>query len=237
MIKFKQLPLDIHLDDHNTFANFWTGNNQELISYLHTFSSITPIVSSNFFIYLWGPNYSGRSHLLHACCYETNNHEHTCFYLPLQKINQLNLKILENLESISLVCLDDIQSISNKPEWEEGIFKLFNDLLENKNRLIVTADVSPQLLSITLPDLKSRLASGLSLSITPLNDEQKLIALQMRASQRGMHLPESVGKYLLSRYARDTKNLFTALDRLDKESLVSQHKLTIPFVKSVLNNC
>ena len=233
MIKSKQLTLDIQLEDHNTFSNFWTGNNQELISCLHTFSSNTSTI--NPFIYIWGPNYSGRSHLLHACCYEANNHQHTCFYLPLRKIGHLNLKILENLETISLVCLDDIQNISNKPEWEEAIFKLFNDLIENKNRLIVVADVAPQLLPITLPDLKSRLASGLPLPITPLNDEQKLAALQMRASQRGLQLSESVGKYLLYRYARDTKNLFSVLDKLDKESLISQHKLTIPFIKSVLN--
>jgi DnaA-homolog protein len=230
----KQLALDVLLNDHNTFDNFLIGDNQGLIDYLRTFSSENSAVTTGNFIYIWGPNYSGRSHLLHACCCEANKNKCSCFYLSLQNINKLTPQILENLETTSLVCLDDIQNISNKPEWEEAIFKTFNGLSEHKNRLLIAADTTPQLLPITLPDLKSRLAWGLSLSILPLTDEQKLAALQMRANKRGLQFPESVGKYLLNRYARDTKNLFAVLDKLDKASLISQRKLTIPFVKEIL---
>jgi DnaA-homolog protein len=235
MFESKQLILDMRLDDHNTFDNFWIGDNRELVDYLRTFSS-APTSPTEQFVYLWGSRYSGRSHLLHACCSEANHQERSCFYLSLQNINKLNPQILENLETTSLVCLDDIQSIINLPEWEEAIFKLFNGLWENKKQLIVAANIAPLLLPITLPDLKSRLASGLSLPIIPLTDEQKLAALQMRAKKRGLHFPESVGKYLLNRYARDTKNLFAVLDKLDKASLISQHKLTVPFIKTVLKN-
>lgn len=226
MIEQKQLTLDLRLDDHNTFDNFFIGDNQELIDCLRT--------SAERFIYISGPQYSGRSHLLQACCCEANKDGRTCFYLSLHNCNKLTPQILENLETTSLVCLDDIQSIGDKPKWEEAIFKLFNDLLENKRQLIVAADVAPKLLPIKLPDLKSRLAWGLALQIIPLTDEQKLAALQMRARNRGLQFSESLGKYLLQRYARDAKSLFAILDKLDKASFISQHKITVPFIKTVL---
>lgn len=234
MAELKQLTLDVSLEDYHTFDNFWVGDNENLVNYLRTFSSVDALTLSGQYVYVWGQRNSGRSHLLQACCHEISKFDRSCFYLSLPSIDKLNPQILENMESTSLVCLDDIQNIGNKQNWEEEIFKLFNGIIENKNRLIVSADVAPQLLPIALPDLKSRLLSGLSLQIKTLNDEQKLLALQMRAHKRGLVFPEAVGKYLLYRYARDTKSLFAVLDRLDKASLVSQRKLTIPFIKEVL---
>lgn len=234
MAELKQLALDIGLEDHYTFDNFWVGDNGEPINYLRLHSSSDNVSLAEHFIYVWGQRNSGRSHLLQACCHEASKSNRSCFYLSLSAINKLPLQILENIETTSLVCLDDVQNIGNKKDWEEAIFKLFNGIIENKNQLIVASDVAPQLLSIILPDLKSRLSSGLSLQIKLLSDEQKLLALQMRARKRGLVFPEAVGKYLLCRYARDTKNLFTVLDKLDKASLASQRKLTIPFVKMVL---
>jgi DnaA-homolog protein len=234
MTTLKQLTLDVLLDDHNTFDNFYVGDNHELMTCLRAFSDNSEATLSDRFIYVWGPHSSGRSHLLHACCHEANKINRTCFYLTLQNINKLTPQILENIETVDLVCLDDIQNISNKAEWEEAIFKLFNAIKDNQKQLIVTANVAPTLLPITLPDLKSRLAWGLPIQINPLNDEQKLMALQMRANNRGLQLSDVVGKYLLNRYTRDTKNLFLALDRLDKASLTSKRKLTIPFVKLIL---
>lgn len=234
MAELKQLTLDISLDDHYTFNNFWVGDNGELINCLRAHCSTDNAFLIERFIYVWGQKHSGRSHLLQACCHEASIYNRSCFYLSLSAINKLTPRILENIETSSLVCLDDIQNIGNKKEWEEAIFKLFNEIMENQNQLIVASDVAPQLLLITLPDLKSRLSSGLPLQIKPLNDEQKLSALQMRAHKRGLIFPEAVGKYLLYRYARDTKNLFLVLDKLDKASLASQRKLTIPFIKRVL---
>lgn len=236
MTELKQLTLDIGLEDHHTFNNFFEGENNDLINCLRDFSSNNNNTLSENFIYVWGQRNSGHSHLLQACCHEASTHNRSCFYLPLPAINKLTPQILENIETTSLVCLDDIQNVGNKSNWEEAIFKLFNGIMENKNRLIISADTAPQLLPIILPDLKSRLSSGLSLQLKPLNDEQKLAALQMRARNRGLIFPEAVGKYLLHRYARDIKNLFIVLDRLDKESLILQRKLTIPFVKEILTN-
>mgnify|MGYP001567375959 CR=1 FL=1 len=45
-----------------------------------------------------------------------------------------------------------------------------------------------------------------------------------------------IQKYILNHYPRHMGILFVALDKLDKASLAAQRRLTIPFVKTVLQN-
>ena len=88
---------------------------------------------------------------------------------------------------------------------------------------------------LQLADLKSRLAWDQVFHLQTLNDEQALQSLVHRASTRGFDLPEEVGEYLIKRVRRDMHNLFSTLDRLDRASLVAKKKLTIPFVKELLD--
>jgi DnaA family protein len=88
---------------------------------------------------------------------------------------------------------------------------------------------------ISLPDLESRLTWGLTEQLTPLDDTQKLIALQYRASQGGLVLTNEVVNFLLTRLSRDMTTLIDSLDALDKASILQQRKITIPFIKEVLD--
>jgi DnaA family protein len=70
--------------------------------------------------------------------------------------------------------------------------------------------------------------------VQPLADTDRVRALQLRASMRGLDLPVETANYLLTRRKRDMASLYALLDRLDLESLKAQRRLTIPFVKTVL---
>jgi DnaA family protein len=98
----------------------------------------------------------------------------------------------------------------------------------------VTANVIPKSLGLVLPDVVSRLSWGIVLQLQLLTDDEKLRVLVMRAERRGMTLSEEVGKFILTHCPRRMTTLFSALDALDKVSLATQRKLTIPFVKTVL---
>jgi len=50
-----------------------------------------------------------------------------------------------------------------------------------------------------------------------------------------LELTDEVAQYILHRAPRDMKELFLTLKRLDHVSLAEQRRLTIPFVKQVLN--
>ncbi|MDE2089589.1 MAG: hypothetical protein KGJ12_06170, partial [Gammaproteobacteria bacterium] len=93
----------------------------------------------------------------------------------------------------------------------------------------------PAELGLRLPDLVSRLGGGPVYALRALDDEAKLAALRLRAMGRGFELPEEVGRYLLRRCPRELGALFNLLDRLDRASLAAQRRLTIPFIKTVLD--
>ena len=68
-----------------------------------------------------------------------------------------------------------------------------------------------------------------------LSDSEKIAALQAQALNKGLQLSLDVGQYLLKRCPRDMHALFDILNRLDYASLASQRKLTIPFVRALLD--
>jgi len=70
--------------------------------------------------------------------------------------------------------------------------------------------------------------------LEPLDDEDRILALRLRAGHRGLELPDETARYLLRRLPRDMRALCEWLDRLDIASLAAQKRLTVPFVRGVL---
>jgi DnaA family protein len=225
-----QLTLGVSLKDEATFTNYYPGQNGPLIQELRKTAS----GSGERVIYFCGAGGQGCTHLLQASCHEANRHQLTAVYIPLASLIDYSPDILEGLESLMLVCIDDLHVIAGKPEWEEAFFHAYNRIHDAGGRIIVTANVMPKLLGLALPDVVSRLSWGVAFQLQPLTDHEKLGALIMRADRRGMTLSEEVGKFILNHCPRHMSTLFAALEALDKASLAAQRKLTIPFVKTVL---
>lgn len=226
-----QLALGVSLKEATTFSNFidTSGLNAEAIHALESSAhTIMPL-------FLWGERGCGLSHLLQAVCHGASGKNRTAVYLPLLDLKGMDAQaILEGMEQQSIVCLDDVDKIEANPEWEEAIFHLFNKLKDAGHSLIVASHSSPATLSIDLPDLRSRLLSGVAFHIASLTDDGKVRAMVERSSERGMEMPEDVAKFILSRAPRDPQFLFSLLNLLDDASLQAQRKLTIPFVKDVI---
>ena len=145
-------------------------------------------------------------------------------------------QMLDGLETMSLVCIDDIHCIVGQTDWENALFHFYNRARDSSTPLVITGDRPPAQLNLDLPDLKTRLAWGLVLQLQEISDQEKLQALQLCAKHRGMELGNDVGEYMLRRHSRDMVNLMELLDKLDKASLTEQRRLTIPFVKQFLDN-
>jgi DnaA-homolog protein len=226
----KQLTLGVTLRDDATFDNFYVGDNHQILEALRELVNS----ANEQFIFMWSEASAGISHLLQACCHEAFHCQLQAIYLPLSE-PQFSPQILEDLEIIDLICVDDLESVLGKPEWEEALLHLYNRVRDASTRLVIGAKNNTRALPCQLPDLKSRLSWGLNLKVNALTDEEKLIAILMRADQRGLSLSESVGLFLLRYYSRDMGALFDFLDQLDKTSLAAKRRVTIPFVKEVLN--
>jgi DnaA family protein len=225
-----QLTLGLSLKDEATFANFYPAKNAEIIAELKkTASGVGEHV-----IYIYGTHGQGCSHLLQATCHYAHQHHLSSVYFPLAHLISMSTDILNGLEQLDVVCIDDLHIIAGHAAWEEAIFHLYNRMHDAGKKIIVAANDSPKFIKLELPDVVSRLSSGIVFQLRPLMDAEKLLILIQRAHSRGISLSEEVGKFILTHYPRHMGTLFAALDALDKASLAAQRRLTIPFVKEVL---
>ena len=233
MKKVAQLALMVQLPDDETFDSFKSELNIGISAQLKAY--IDQQQESPHSFYLFGISSVGKSHLLHASSTYAAQLGKSSVCLSCAELKQLPVEVLDGLEQIDLICLDDIHLIAGDKQWERAIFDLYNRVHEQNNFLLISGDESAQQLGIGLPDLVSRLSWGLTEQVKPLDDEEKITAIQHRATQRGLFLSDEVVKFLLNRLSRDMGSLIKSLDVLDKASIQEQRKITIPFIKEVLS--
>ena len=177
----------------------------------------------------------GKTHLLQACCALAGQRGLTSAYLPLATSQDLVPGLLAGFEQLDLVALDDVDAIAGQPTWERALFTLYNELLELRGRLVCSAQLPPAGVPFALPDLASRLSSSVVHRLQPLAESDQGLALRRRAAHRGLELPDETLSYLTRRAPRDFAALCRLLDELDTEALVAQRRLTVPFVRQVLD--
>lgn len=226
----KQLALNIPINTQKTLSNYCFGDNGLLQQTLNTvFSGQTEKC-----IYFFGEEGSGKSHLLQGLCQAFPESE-SALYLPL-RILEPHPDILVDLEHQGLIAIDDIDLIAKAEAFEEALFHLFNRIKDNNRTfLFITGSYKPSQIGLRLPDLTSRLAALLTIPLHRLSDEEKISVLSREARNRGIDLPHTVAQFLLTHCSRNLTVLTELLDKLDNASLALQRKITIPFVKAVLN--
>ncbi|MGB1140482.1 MAG: DnaA regulatory inactivator Hda [Halioglobus sp.] len=224
-----QLPLAVNLRDDAHFDNFLTRPGLE-----------SPLAALRLqakgagesFIYLCGPPGAGKSHLLQACCQVPGA---SAQYLPLSQLrNFAPAEVLSGLDTLELVCLDDLHAVAGSDEWEVALFNFYNAAQKSGCRLLVAALEPPRALDLALEDLRSRLSSAVVFRLGEATDEEKAAILTFRAERRGMALSPDTASYIVSRAPRALHDLLALLDTLDEASLVSKRPVSIPFVRETL---
>jgi DnaA family protein len=219
----KQLALGVGLRADAVFESFAPGLNVELIAALRG-PGAAPL-------WLWGSEGSGKTHLLQAVCAAAGT---AAGYFPLEWSLALPPAALAGFENCRVLCLDDVDAIAGHPEWEQALFRLFNEAGELGTRLIFAAGAAPRGVDWSLEDWRSRAAACVVYQLRDLDDAGRIEALRLRAAQRGLHLPPETADYLLRRMPRDLPSLFKILDHLDEASLIAQRRLTVPFIRDAL---
>ena len=228
-----QLPLGVRLRDDATFKNYYPGTNAAALGYVERLCQEQAGWTESL-IYLWGGVGVGRSHLLQAACLQLEQINRQAVYLPLAELVEHGPVLLDGLEHCDLLCLDGLGAVAGRADWEEALFHLFNRLRDSGHRLLLSANAAPRELPLGLADLQSRLSQALVFQMRELTEEDKLHALQLRASRRGLQLSDEVAAFMLNRGTRSMNALFELLEQLDQASLQAQRRLTIPFLKQTL---
>ncbi|MCT7358593.1 DnaA regulatory inactivator Hda [Thalassolituus pacificus] len=224
----QQLTLSVAVRDDARFANYYAGPNEQIVQSLQQQWT----THGEPYLYLWGAAGVGCSHLLQASCHYAEGLGHQSVYLPLDELVEYSPAVLDAMEQLPLVALDNIQAVAGRPDWEEGLFHLFNRIRDRQGHLLIAANQGPGHIGVQLPDLSSRLSWGMVYQVEPLEDNDKVLALLLRAKRRGLNMSDEVARFILTRGPRDMQGLFDLLETLDQASLSAQRKLTIPFIKA-----
>ena len=225
----QQLPLGVRLPDRAVFASFLPARNGEALEHARRVADGEVTGAT----WICGPASAGKTHLLQATCSRAAE-SRRAGYFPLVDLASLGVGVLEGLPQLECVCLDDLEAVVGRLEWEKAIFGLLRELEESGGALVMAARPPPALLDWALPDLGSRCAAAAVLRLRALDEAEQQLALQLRARLRGVELPAETSRWLQRRFPRDMGRLYGLLDTLDEAALAAQRRLTVPFIREVL---
>ena len=185
--------------------------------------------------YLQGSGATGKTHLLIGGCTLATTLGRQASYLALANVRGRLRAASEGLDA-DLVALDDVDAIAGNRDDEVALFDLHNRLRDAGRSVLYAASAAPEALPLVLPDLRSRLSQCTRWTLPVLDDDARAELLRQRASARGLDFDDAALDWMLRRCSRDLGTLTALFERLDRASLVAQRRLTVPFLRQVLES-
>ncbi|MEO6269723.1 MAG: DnaA/Hda family protein, partial [Lautropia sp.] len=128
--------------------------------------------------------------------------------------------------------VDDCQRLS--PPAQEALFHQFDAMMQAPvSALVGFGDEPPARLPV-MPELASRLGWGMVFCLEPLADYELQAALGQASRERGLTIGDEVWGYLLRHTPRDMVGLKSILDGLDRLSLERKRPVTLPLLRTLL---
>ena len=222
--KHDQIPINFSFCNKKTLDNYISENNNHLIETLKQFAKN----NHGQLIYLFGEKSTGKSHLCKAVF---NIIKDTKAY-----IDQYGFETLGdiNLQNINYLIIDDFEIILEKGNTEDKLFYYINEFILSKKSLLISSMKPTDQIDFTKNDLKSRLTSNLIFNIREISDDRKIEVLKKITEEKGWMIEENVCQYIMNHYQRDLFFLCNVLKSLDKSSLALKKRVTIPFLKSII---
>lgn len=185
-------------------------------------------------IYLAGAARTGKTHLALALCAAAGQAGRRAAYLPAAAGAGRMREALEALDGHDVIAVDGLEAVAGARDDEVALFDFHNRARAAGIGVLYTAAALPDELGLVLPDLRSRLSQCARIVLPALDDEGRREVLRDRARRRGLVLEEAALDWLLTRSGRDLGNLIAVLEKLDRESLAAQRRVTVPFLRRVL---
>ena len=219
-----QIPINFSFIADKSFDNFVLGKNSIAIELLKD-SAVTNRAN---IIFIRGSHSSGKTHLCLAINNLTNK---DIFILDRKNISLINF---QDILKYDFLIIDDIDFLITNNSHEENIFVLINEFILMKKSIVITSTEKLNNINFTIPDLASRLKWDQILEIPELNDSDKIKVLQKNAYERGWDLTPKVCDYIMNHYKRDLYFLCNCIKFIDEASLSLKKKITIPFIKKII---
>ena len=227
----RQLALQIQINERASLDNFFISkNNNKAIQIL---KDLLERSNNGAQIFIDDLGSNGKSYLLQAICNDFSNSNNSTIYIPMQKAINLEPSILEGINDLNLICLDDIDLISNQRDWELALFNLINECYEKDCFLLLSGSIDK--LEV-IPDLISRIKKMEILRLKAIDDDELLRATQSISKNLNIEISDKNMNYLINNSRRDIKTVFRTLSQLEKESLERKKSIGLNLIKEVIQS-
>lgn len=171
---------------------------------------------------LIGPAGCGKTHLAHMFCEISGGRRLAAA--------ALSSGLVPDLAEAPAVALED----ADRGVDETALFHLFNLLKENRRRLLLTAHQPPARWPVSLPDLRSRLAT-VPLAMVHPPDDSLLGALLLKLfADRQLQVTPDVIAFIVARMDRSFDGARAVVGRIDAASLAQHRRITVPLVRDLI---
>ncbi|RYF58291.1 MAG: DnaA regulatory inactivator Hda, partial [Comamonadaceae bacterium] len=222
----KQIALDIGLARAPTLAGFFAGANEAALRHLQLWAGSptrSPVPT-----YLWGPAASGKTHLLRAVAEALREQGATAGWLDASVLEPPEFN-----EGWAVVLLDDVHLYT--AVQQHAAFNWFVNAQTLQRGVLAAGALPPADLKLR-EDLRTRLGWGHVFQLQVLSEPERRAVLRQAADSRGVFLGDEVMDFMLTRFSRDLGSLMQLLEQLDGYALQTKRAITIPLIKSMLEN-
>ena len=198
-------------------------------------------------LFIYGGVGLGKTHLMHAIAAATKElkPEKRVLYLSAEKFmyhfvralrRQDMMSFKEQLRSVDVLMIDDIQFINGKESTQEEFFHTFNALVDQNKQIVISADKAPSDLTGLEERLRSRLSWGLTADIHPSTYDLRLGILKSKCEQMDADIPETVLEFLALKVTSSIRELEGALNRIAAHSDVTGQPVALDTTQEVLQD-
>jgi DnaA family protein len=226
----KQIALDIGLATGPTLKSFFAGPNEAALQHLELWvgDKASSVTRSPVPTYLWGSEGCGKTHLLKAVQDALREQGATVGWLDasVQEPPEFN-------EHWSAVLMDDVHLYT--AVQQHAAFNWFVNAQTQQIGVLGAGKMPPADLKLR-DDLRTRLGWGHIFQLHVLSEPERRAVLRQAADARGVFLSDEVMDYMLTRFSRDLGSLMELLDLIDGYALQTKRGITIPLIKSMMEN-
>ena len=235
--------LKLHPD--YTFDNFVVGPSNRLAHASCVAISHSPGDTYNP-LFLYGSVGLGKTHLLHAVCYEARQKfdGDVIQFLScegfvnrfIRAIEEGNLAGFQSqFRTVDMLVIDDIQFLREHEHSQEEFFHTFNALYNNGKQIILSADSPPG----KIPSLEERLISrfnwGLVARIDPPSYETRVAIVQKKAHVRGIGISDEIAEYIARKVHANIRELEGALTTLYAVATTTGEAISLELARTALD--
>ena len=199
-------------------------------------------------LFLYGGVGLGKTHLMHAIGIELARREGAPIqvaYMSAEKFmyrfiaairSQSTMEFKEQLRSVDVLMVDDLQFLIGKDNTQEEFFHTFNALVDAGKQIVVSADKSPSDLSGLEDRLRTRLGCGMVADLHATTFELRISILEAKASRVRADVPPKVLEFLAHKITSNVRELEGSLNRLLAHANLFSRAITIESTQEVLHD-